>query len=236
MNMNGQKKKPTGVIGSITIHPDGRPPEFKQVGFPQGKAEIERYILKLTILNAKKIGLNPYDLKGEPIQNPEDSFDFTLPSTQGNQYLDLMEIASLEKVRGSHEQAPNHYNNGELADSIYSKILSKAKKYGQSPRSTIHLLLYTTDWKFKADEGVLDLLAYWSLRGQHCFKSILYFRPVSSNDGDVIVIYPRPVETFQQFDEARQRRRCTLSINIREGWISPPGPVTVSLDSNQEDS
>lgn len=234
--MNEQKKKPTGVIGSIKIHPDGRPPEFNQVGFPQGKAEIEKYILKLTISNAKKAGLNPYDLKGAPVQNPENSFDFMLPTTQGDQYLDLMEVAPLEKVRGSHEQAPNHYNNGELADSIYSKILSKSRKYGASPRSIIHLLLYTTDWKFQAGDGVLDLLAYWSLRDQHCFRSILYFRPASSNDGDVVVIYPRPPETFHQFDEARLRRRCRLSIDIREGWISPPGPVTVSLDSYQEDS
>lgn len=234
--MNEQKKKPTGVIGSITIHPDGRPPEFRQMKFPQTKAEIEKYILKLMISNAKKADLNPYDLKGNPVQNSENSFDFMLPTTQGDQYLDLMEIAPLENARGSHEKAPDHYNNGELADSIYSKILSKSQKYGLSPRSVIHLLLYTTDWKFQIGDGVLDLLAYWSLRDQHCFRSILYFSPKSSNEGDIIVIHPRLPETFHQFDEVRQRRRCTQFIDIREGWISPPGPITITLDSNQEDS
>jgi hypothetical protein len=231
-----EKKKPTGVIGSIKIYPDGRPPEFNQVGFPQSKAEIEKHMVKLTISSAQKAGLNPYDLKGDPVQNPENSFDFMLPTKQGDQYLDLMEIAPLEQVKGSHEKAPDHYNNGELADSIYSKILSKSQKYGSTPRSVIHLLLYTTDWKFRAGNGVLDLLAYWSLRDQHCFRSIVYFEPASSKDGDIVIIYPRSPETFHQFDEARQRRLCRQSIDIREGWISPRGPATVSLDSSQEDS
>ncbi len=214
--MKEDKKKPRGTVGHVIIRPERRVAEFVPVEFPRTKAEIERYIVEQALDHAKEIGLNPYLLESTPVQNPENSFDFTLTTGLGEQYLDLMEIAPLEYFKASYEQAPDHYKHGELVDFIYSKIISKSQKYGLSPRSIIHLLLYNTDWRFYVEERALNLLAYYCLCAKHCFKSILYFSPDSKAKGALASVYPRPSEAFNEFNEARQRRRCTAIIDIRD--------------------
>ena len=116
-------------------------PSVTEFGFPQSKDEIERHIVDLMLGSANKQGLNPFELVGEPVQNPENNFDFTIPTPSGEEYLDLMEIAPLDIVGGTHETAPASYMSGEFADIIMTKILTKSQGYGRAPRALIHLLL-----------------------------------------------------------------------------------------------
>lgn len=116
--MENEKRKPTGTIGDLTLYPDGRRPKFTPIQFPTSKAEIESQILHTTLEVARKSGLNPYDLDRDPEQNPENSFDFTLPTAHGEQYLDLMEVAPLEGIGGSYKKAQDYYNHGKLSDYI----------------------------------------------------------------------------------------------------------------------
>ena len=128
-----------------------------------------------------------------------------------------MEIAPLDKVDGSYDEAPASSSQGKLADTIWAKIDKKAKKYGQN--SKVHLLLYSTDWKFRISEGVLNLLAYQSLRHNHPFKSISYYCPDDLRSAIVHIVYPRPVHEFQKFNESSERKLMTIKLNIAQARI-----------------
>src|SRR5689334_10540256 len=139
--MKNDHKKPTGTTWS---HISGQQ-EISTHGFPPSKAEIEQRIVNLMMKITREEKLNPYNLVADPIQNEEDNFDFTLPTSSGHHFLDLMEIAPLDVMGCSYDSAPSSYVAGELSDLILGKILAKSKNYGSSPKAQIHLLLYATD-------------------------------------------------------------------------------------------
>lgn len=223
------KKKPSGTIGPIVIHPGERTAEFRPLQFPADKADLERHIVTFVINGLRKTGLNPYGLVADPVQNPEDDFDFTLPTESGKEYLELMEVAALEHLPGSYETAPASYNHGELADHVYAKVMTKAKKYGPAPQPPVHLLLYTTDWRFRLSENVLALLGYWCLSGEHPFKTILYFVPDDATHGEAKRIYPLPADTFATFDERAARNRRSIIGDPSRMRVNPDGSVDIPL-------
>jgi hypothetical protein len=159
----------------------------------------------------RKNGQQCYDLIAEPVQNPQNSFDFTLSTSSGEQYLDLMEVAPLEHIQGSYANAPHSYNHGWFADAVLEKVDAKSKKYGPSPRAVIHLLLYSTDWRFRIAEEVITLLAYWCICRTPCFKTIVYYilhnQIQEEIQGELKLIYPRLPEEFTNFDEMQYRQR-----------------------------
>ena len=142
-------KKPIGTVGPIVIDSENRTAEFRPLHFPRDKAEPESHIVRFVVAGLRNSATNFYRLVTNPIQNPENDFDFTLPTTSGDEYLELMEVAPLEHVAGSYEAAPASYNHGELADYVFKKLLSKARKHRSVPQPPVHLLLYTTDWRFR---------------------------------------------------------------------------------------
>jgi hypothetical protein len=214
------KKKPTGHlwVAYSDMREDGGW-GMVQVEFPDEKAAIERFILQLTLDSLRSGGLDIYQLAGEPIQNPEDDFDFTLPTASGDEYLDLMEVALLGgmKITGSsYRGAHASYNYGERADAIFGKIMEKAKKYGLRTLTPIHLLLYATDYRFEVRGSVEELLAYRSAKEGHPFKSILNCTPKVEGGAVVSVIYPRSLSSFHGFDEARHRSgSCGLVRSVK---------------------
>lgn len=165
------RKKPTGKMWYFI---SGRKAPVLTFGFPRTKEDIEQYILDSMLYTARKAKLDPYGLVGTPEKNAENDFDFTIPTTAGDEQLDLMELAPLDVYGCTHETAPASYVNGEFADIIIEKILAKSKGYGPSPKSYIHLLLYSTDWKFKLIDDMTDLFSIsvsdrpgWSLFQKH---------------------------------------------------------------------
>lgn len=210
-SMSTPSRKPTGTLGAVTFGSEGRMPAFNAVQFPPIKEEIETFVLNAALRQMRKNGQQCYDLIAEPVQNPQNSFDFTLLTSSGEQYLDLMEVAPLEHIQGSYDNAPHSYNHGGFADAVWGKVDAKSKKYGSSPRAVIHLLLYSTDWRFRIAEEVITLLAYWCICRTHCFKTIVYYIPHNQIQeeiqGELKLIYPRLPEEFTNFDEMQYRQR-----------------------------
>jgi hypothetical protein len=174
--------------------------EFQPISFPKDKAKREQFIVKFVTHGLRRSGHNPYKLTEEPIQNPESDYDFTLQTVSGTEYLELMEVAPLEGVGGSYQKAPGSYNHGELADFIYDKLIAKSTKYRARPLPRIHLLLYTTDWRFLVSYNVLRLVGYCCQQTEHSFKTIIYFAPQDATQGDAKILYPLPPNAFKDFD------------------------------------
>ena len=83
--MNRSKKtprKPSGSIGPISVQPNKRP-EFRKIEFPAEKPALERFVVEMVIGGLMKTGENFYSIVGDPIQNQEANFDFTLPTKNG---------------------------------------------------------------------------------------------------------------------------------------------------------
>lgn len=223
-----EHRKPTGKIGPIHMT-GGKASQFQPVGFPQTKADIEAKILAFTLRSLPSLAADLYRLAAEPIQNPEQDFDFTLPTVDGDEYLDLMEVAPLRQVGGSYERASGSYRHGDFADHIWNGIDAKSRKYGVATRTPIHLLLYTTDWRFLVADNVLDLVAFAALKRKHVFKSMVYSAPMDEETAFVVRVFPPPESDFADFNEARQRARVTMLGDPSRMTANPDGSVEIPL-------
>lgn len=199
---------------------------FESTKLSGTKAEIESQILQAAITNSQKKGFDLYALVGEPKQNEEDDFDFTLPTGAGIQYLDLMEVAPLRGT-GSHSKAAGAYVVAAMADAVWEEIKRKSEGYGSNPRSIIHLLMYSTDWRFAIDGEVAKLLGFWSLKREHCFESIALYTPFDVAEGEVVRIYPRSPEEFSSFDEISARAYVVMNADLSSLESGPAGAVEV---------
>ena len=56
---------------------------------------------------------------------------------------------------------------------------------------------------------VSDLVAYQCLRSDHCFRSIIYCAPYGYEDARIVALFPRPVESFANYNETRSRQMLT---------------------------
>jgi hypothetical protein len=240
-------RKPTGTLGGV-VFGGGRTAEFKEVQFPENKREIESQIFNEALKASASVSPNFwefYGLTAAPIQNrDEDGFDYILHTKTGEQYLDLAEAAPLAKLGGTYDAVGLSYRNGERADVVYDVIAGKVAKYGVKPRSPIHLLLYTTDFRLSLDSGVLDIVGYRASRQPHSFRSIVYFEPPR----DLQVVYPRLPEDFDGFEEGSSRQMQTVigdlstarpipnGVALKLPFFEPlgPGPVTFIIDAEQE--
>ena len=79
---------------------------------------------------------------------------------------------------------------------------------------------------------VTDLLAHMILGCAHCFKSIICFTPFPEDEGGLVVmLHPRPIEDFVDYNESQFRLSQILvggppNIEVSEDgmtlWMSPP--------------
>ncbi|MGH9894374.1 MAG: hypothetical protein ACREA0_20795, partial [bacterium] len=116
-----------------------------------------------------------YSLTKDPERLREQDFDFRLSTTAGTKYLDLMEAAPLQDAGGTYQKATVMYSIGKRVDAVYASILKKSAKYGQ-PRTPMHLLLYSTDYRFDLEGSEGDLLSHRLNRREHCFATVVYTR------------------------------------------------------------
>jgi len=203
--MAKKRRKPRGQIGPITVGEEG---SFEAVDFPDSKDEIEAFILRTALRVGGKESTALFRLVGEPVQNPEDDFDFTLITESGPQPLDLAEIAPLGS--GGYKSARGSYHVGERADKIWELLAQKAMKYSRPEGEGPHILLYSTDWRFRVSDGVLDLVAYYCHRRGLCFHSVSYFAQSDETDGQFSTLFPRSPESFRDFNEAARRARQVM--------------------------
>jgi hypothetical protein len=191
-----KRRKPTGTTGVVNVSIDatGSRAEFVKTGFPDEKGAIEEQILTGTLRTARAMGLNLYQGTADPAKNDENDFDFTFPTANGKEHIDLVEV--MLSPKGGYDATPHHFLAGERADGVVELVKKKDNKYGITRRTKVHLLLYTTDWRFHLPDRVLDLAALYCARKQHRLPSIVYYFPMTHEDGFVCVIYPRPPEAI----------------------------------------
>ena len=140
--MGRKHRKPTGSTGTTRIGPDGV--KFMQLDFPETKEEIEEFIVASFRCEPLPGGLT---IKSRH-QNRENDLDFAIKTTMGSKFLELMEIAPLEHLRGSYESAPDSYRPYEFAKYIHAKAMRKSDRYSGNKPPKIVLLLYVTHWTF----------------------------------------------------------------------------------------
>jgi hypothetical protein len=217
--------KPTGVKGHVVLPVDGSRPEFVPIRFPDTKPEIERYVLEATLRSAAKKGVNLYELTGPPIQNAENHLDFTLLTRGGEEFLDLMEVAPLSYIGGSYEKGPGSYFQGDMADAVIEAVTRKSNKYSSRGSTAVHLLIYSTDWRFRLSGGTQQLVAFYLHRGGHCFKSIAYYMPDDQETGEVALLCPihPTTEEVERFDATTLRGRAILQVDLRSAHLEPGG-------------
>jgi hypothetical protein len=184
-------RKPTGTSGPNKITA-GSDPEFVRLKFPETKAEIEELMLSGAITAAKARNIDVYSLTEDPRHNDENNFDFDLPTSRGVEHLDLAEIALLKK-RGGYTSGATVFPVGDFADAVFELIKAKDRKYGLSRNLPVHLLLYSTDWRFLLSESVITLVQLFCARKQHRFRSILYYAPITEAEGIAWQLYPSPL-------------------------------------------
>jgi hypothetical protein len=235
MRKQRPSRKPSGLSGGILVG-GGQKSEFRPVTWPEGKAGIERMVVDRSFAasGVRGPGLRElYRLVAEPRTNPEQNgFDVLLATETGEQYLDLTEVAPLRGMGGSYGKAPTYYIAGELADLIFAELLEKSKGYGPSPRHVIHLLMYSTDFRFHLGNEVLDLIACRASRGELCFASIIYYAAVSDDDDHLELVHPHPPTDFHGFDEAAVRRR-QIALGDLATWTPIPNGAVVKLGAVQ---
>ncbi len=206
--------KPTGTRGQtkITIGSDGVRVEFQPIPFPRTQKEIEAFIVDGFLRVARQQGiLQTSSLHAR--QNELDDFDFSLTTPSGNKYLELMEIAPLEHLGGSHAKAPNSYKSYDFAQNALNKIKAKSDRYATSTGQGLLLLIYVTDWRFNVSDPVVALLQYWTLQQKHNFEGIFFYSPTTSQEGLARLIYPTPLEFWKGFNPELYRDNITVNLS-----------------------
>lgn len=179
-------KKPIGTIGPVSLCVSGA--EFRPIRFPETKDEIEALIVRAFASEIMPDGLMITNVN----QNAENDFDFILKTTDGNKYLELMEVAPLENLRGSYKVAPSTYKPYDFAEYILSKVLGKSVRYQGAKKSEIILLIYITHWSFTLSESVITLLQYWLATQSHSFERVYCYQPIDPASGVRHLLFPTP--------------------------------------------
>ena len=226
-----RQRKPTGSIGAISISSAGDV-TFEKVSFPAEKAEVEGFVVELTVHALQEANLNPWG--AVPRRNPEQHFDFTIPSPNGEAYLDLMEIAPLDG-QGGFQNATLDYHHGQIADWVWAKLTQKARKYGLPRELSVHLLLYSTDLAFRLSAGVLDLLSYYCSVADRGFMSILYAVPEDATSVSITTVCPRERSEFRRFNLAAKRERSSLLADFTRREVTGTTSVSVPLGGRRSD-
>lgn len=226
-------KKPTGAVFSLRL-PAAEGTAISKIQFPEQKTDVERLIVDRVISACVEKTYDPYSLKGAPRQEPESSFDFSLSTTSGPAYLELIELAPLGNG-STYATLPHAYRVGEFAYWIYGKINSKAVHY-QLHRSVsiVHLLLYSTDSRFHVKAAVVDLVTHYCQVRPPGFSTIHWFSLDSATEGQVAVIWPRHPRELDAFAYRSAENTVVLLGNMGLSTPSGENSVTVPLGSPKE--
>ena len=131
----------------------------------------------------------------------------------------------------------------ERGDELIATIRDKAAHYGRTG-TPLHLLVYSTEHRYRLGDVVIDWVSLWSARGQHPFATIHYYFPEEGESGELLPIFPRLPAELEQLrpDEfgGRQVARADFAnaeigakdrVRVKLGRIEPPGagPITIRI-------
>ncbi|WP_026732350.1 hypothetical protein [Fischerella sp. PCC 9605] len=214
--------KPTGELGYLRASIDENcelKSSFEKIHFSKEKDAVEQHIVSCFINSANK----EINQSGEtfflsnPVKKPLDDFDFEVSTPKGTAYLELMEAAPLERIKGGYAHAPQSYKPYDFAQNIFKKILDKSQKYSKSRKhDELFLLIYVTHWTFVLSETTIDLLRYFCNQQQTIFKAIFLYTPLDEKEGVVKFICPVPPEFLQEIDPEKYKENVVLNLDPKK--------------------
>ena len=151
--MGEAPRKPTGSDGVISMTPqDAR---YLPRTLPERKEEIESLVAKkFAAYRSATRRLFAFEVLGEPKQNPVDDFDFTLSTTSGPKYLELME-AHFSDIGETLPTGQYLYEPYRVAARLFENMKKKSDRYRGATHQGIVLLTYSTHWQFALSNSVM---------------------------------------------------------------------------------
>ena len=214
--MKREVKKPTGLTGLTWLSFETASADFRRLQFPSAKDEVETLVAQDFIAAANQQSILNYSVTSYE-KNPTDDYDFTLDTSAGRRYLELLEVAPESLMKSGYQEAPGTYRTKELAQALLGSIESKSRKYDSVTAAHTLLLLYETQWTFAGDEVALLSLQHGTYRMAPKFEEIYWYHPISPGDGIIEFVYPTPSDYWQTFDPECYREIVTTALDPA-GW------------------
>lgn len=192
-------KKPTGKKGALSIGPNGV--KMEDIDFPTEKEDIEIYVAQQFVAYPPR-DETEFFLRETLQQNLQDDLDFRVDTENGNKYLELMEFAPLEQLRGVHDQIPTRHDVGVMADFFLGQVEKKSLKYSNVP--DIFLLTYVT-------ERALNLMPYLRViksqlnQSQLSMERVYYVSLHGASGASSLRLYPLEGAVLSKSEENRWR-------------------------------
>ena len=218
--MAKDRKKPRGSLGVIRMTPDGS--SFLALELPRSKEGIEDFIVNSLLRTTTWGKKRPVVLAGRPRRNHENSLDYTIDTTVGTQFLELMEVAPLDRMMSRYPNEPMMQRAGDRADWVWSKMMKKAGRYGNRADSRIHLLLYSTHTPFDLSPSAMKLLSLWCAKlRSHPFASVAFVAMYGDGSAQLSPIHP--VRIPRGMNEQDLRDEEYFLPELSQAQISPDG-------------
>jgi hypothetical protein len=200
--MGTPPRKPTGRDGVISMSAtDAR---YLPRTLPERKEEIELLVArKFASYRSPDRRINAFEVLGEPTQNPTDDFDFTLQTSSGPKYLELME-AHFSDIGEAFPTGQYEYEPYRVAERLFENMKKKSDRYQSVKHQGIVLLTYSTYWQFALSNAVHWLLAHRLQTNRLIFESIYHMSLGDLNAVDLQLMFPTNVN-FTTFDAEKYR-------------------------------
>ncbi len=211
--MGRKPLKPTGKTGLVRVsaRPDGTTAKFESLEWPKTKETIERFVVNAFVRDATTQNVLPFTINYVE-SNPLDHLDFTLRTSAGQKYLELLEVAPLDDGAGAFDRVPSTNAPYDFSRWILSRILRKSMHYGpRLARGTI-LVLYITHWSLVPSQAGLALLQYWTAHEPHNFEAIYFCAPVTQDSSIVELVFPTSRDRWIGFDPEAWRSSITHNL------------------------
>jgi len=221
-------EKAKGITGSARFGGPA-PAEFVRAELPDDQQEIERLAVERALRDGPKSGcdLNAfYGLRRPPQPKPPPGHDFDLDTVTGPQSLELMTVA-----KGPFERARLAFARGDRIADLLRDVVAKSVHYGGVPRKDLHLLVYSTDFRFHLHGDDIRLLAFDLARTPHVFGSVVYYEfadEQGQDEGHVHIVFPPPDRLLDGFDHAVARTQQVALADL-PNLTAVPGGFEVKL-------
>lgn len=227
------RRKPRGTLNFVRLT-FGKPEESGLIdaNFPDTKDQIENEILKRFLKDSENHPEINIKFISQPKQNIENDLDFSIQTSDGECYFELMEFAPLENERGGYDSISPIRNPYYDANWTFEKLKAKSNKYGEIANRTI-LLIYITDENFKLGSIALNILKYWTTTKPHGFKRIYIYMPLL-NGGIINVVFPSKIDTTFDPEEYKNKKVTQISNSlIKINHSNGANSVTIQLTPMQ---
>ena len=203
-------RKPTGKQGPVkfTISDGNSSLEWETISYPSDKEKIEKIVLNSFIEAGKRYGMTIHEIR----QNEENNFDFTLILPGGTVYMDLMEITMKSGSEPPFHSEQIEVSVGQLANSFLDGIKKKSKKYSSKSSIPIHLLTYSTHWRFLPSTKTINLVQYYLSNLDHVFENVFYLNQISEDYSDLNVLFPTNFD-WSHFDPKEVEKEIFFNLN-----------------------